>query len=72
MKSNILIWFCVNRDGQVRMFLDEPKRNVKAGRFEGTSPYVNTIIYRDMCEVVKQAKMNFETDPQAIEIQIQQ
>lgn len=67
----MIIWFCVNRNGKVKMFLDEPIKNEKLGIYEGKSPYVNTLIYKDMCEVVKQAKMSFDTDPQAIEIQIQ-
>ena len=68
----MFIWFCVNRDGKVKMFLDEPVKNEKTGRYEGKSPYVNTLLYKDMCEVVKQSKMTFETDPQAIEIRVQQ
>lgn len=69
--SSMLIWFCCDKNQRVQMFLDEPVRNTKLGKFEGKYPYVNSVIYKDFCEVVKQAKMNFNTEPQVIEIQIQ-
>lgn len=68
----MFIWFCVNRDNKVKMFLDEPVKNEKTGRYEGKSPYVNTLLYKDISEVVKQTKMTFDTEPQAIEIRVQQ
>jgi len=69
--KSVTIWFAVNKNGNVRMFLDNPKKNTERGIWEGKYPYVNSIIYKDINKVVKQAKMTFENNPEVIEIQIQ-
>ena len=69
MKS-ITVWFAVNKNGKVRMFLDNPTKNVNLGIWESNNPYVNSVLYKDICQIVQQAKMNFENNPEVIEIQI--
>lgn len=69
MKS-VAVWFAVNKNGDVRMFLDNPTKNVQLGIWESKSPYVNSVLYKDICQIVQQAKMNFENNPEVIEIQI--
>ena len=69
--KSVQIWFAVNKNGSVRMFLDNPKKNVDKGIWESKYPYVNSVLYKDICQVVKQAKMNFENNPECLEIQIQ-
>lgn len=66
------VWFCVNKNNKVVMFTEEPKKNKKLGIWESKFPYVNSILYKEMCEISKQAKMNFETEPQYIEIKFGQ
>lgn len=74
MKENILksinVWFAVNKNGKVRMFLDNPTKNVVSGKWDSKYPYVNSKLYKDIIQVVQQAKMTFENDPEVIQIQI--
>lgn len=70
MKSQ-QIWFYVNRNGKVYMSLDEPKKNISLGIYEVKYPYVNCIMYKDICEIVKKVKLTFDQDPQFLEIQLQ-
>ena len=68
--KSIAIWFAVNKNGDVRMFLDNPTKNVQLGIWESTKPFVNSVLYKEICQIVQQAKMNFENNPEVIEIQI--
>ena len=69
MKS-VVIWFAVNKNGTVRMFLDNPTKNVDLGIWESKKPYVNSVLYKDICQIVQQARMSFENNPEIIEMQI--
>lgn len=62
------VWFAINKNGKVVMFTEEPKKNEQKGIWESKFPYINSILYKDICEISKQAKMTFETEPQYIEI----
>lgn len=68
--KSIQIWFCVNRNGRVRMFLDNPTKNVTRGIWESKKPFVNSVLYKDICHIVQQARMSFENNPEIIEMQI--
>lgn len=69
--KSVTVWFAVNRNGNVRMFLDNPKKNVEKGIWESNLPYVNSVIYKDITRVVQQAHMSFDSNPEVLEIQIQ-
>ena len=64
------IWFAINKNDKVVMFIEEPKKNVGLGIWDSKFPYVNSLLYKEICEIAKQAKMNFETEPQYIEIKL--
>ena len=68
--KSIQIWFAVNRNGNVRMFLENPTKNISKGIWESKSPYVNSVMYKDIARVVQQAHMTFENNPEIIEMQI--
>lgn len=68
--KSVAIWFAVNKNGDVRMFLDNPVKNTQLGVWESTKPFVNSVLYKEICQIVQQAKMNFENNPEVIEIQI--
>ena len=70
MNKSVQIWFAINKNGDVRMFLDCPKKNVERGIWESKNPYVNSLLYKDILQITKQAKMNFENEPECLEIQI--
>lgn len=68
--KSVQIWFCVNRNSDVRMFLENPTKNVTKGIWESKKPYVNSVLYKDICRIVQQARMSFENNPEIIEVQI--
>ena len=65
-----MIWFAVNKNGKVVMFTEEPTKNTELGIWVSKSPYINSVIYDDICEVVQKAKMTFDHECQCIELRI--
>ena len=69
--KSVVIWFGVNKNNQIQMFADEePKKNLKIGKYEGKNPFVNSVFYDELKSIVQQTNMTFESEPQCIEIQI--
>ena len=69
--KSVVVWFGVNKNSDIRMFLDEePKKDLERGILIGKNPFVNSVLYEDLKQVVKNAKMTFNSEPQCIEIQI--
>ena len=71
MKSAI-VWFGVNKKNDIQMFLDEePTKNKELGRYEGKSPFINSLFYEDLKKIAQGAHMTFDSEPQCIEIQVE-
>lgn len=66
------VWFGVNKNGDIRMFLDEePKKDLERGILVGKNPFINSKFYEELKKIVENVKMNFESEPQCIEIQVE-
>jgi hypothetical protein len=68
--KSVQIWFCVNRNGDIRMFTDNPTKNEKLGKWTSKNPFINSVLYNDISQIVKSAHMTFENNPEIIEMQI--
>lgn len=64
------IWFAVNKNEKVVMFIDEPTKNESIGKWESKYPYINSLIYKDICKLVQQSKMNWNSEAQCVELGI--
>ena len=64
------IWFAVNKNGKTIMSIEEPKKNEKTGKWETEYPYINSLIYKDICKLVQQSKMNWNSECQCVELGI--
>lgn len=67
MKEKIGIWFAKSKNGQVLMFTSEPKKTDLGwtGNF-----YVNSIIYENLNNMLKNTQFSYNDDPQYIEFQL--
>ena len=65
-KKTIQIWFAVNKNGFVGLYAEEPKRNSKIGKWESLYPFINSIIYKEISELVEKTKINWEHEPECI------
>ena len=71
-KSDLItqqIWFVLNKNNEILMFLDEPVKNPKTKKWEGKCPYINSRINDEITALAKQAQMSFESNPECIEVQ---
>lgn len=71
-KSDLItqqIWFVLNKNNEILMFLDEPVKNPKTKKWEGKCPYINSRINNEIAALAQQAQMSFESNPECIEIQ---
>ena len=68
--KNQKIWVCVTKSGIPLMFIgDEPQRTKDS--WNGTH-YVNSMLYEQVCVMVKQVDMSFNNDAELIEFQIKE
>lgn len=65
---NTRIFIVVNKENKPLMFVDEPTRTETT--WTGNH-YVNSVLYKDVVSLVKQANLNFNCDPEIIEFNLQ-
>lgn len=70
MPETQIIWVAMNKNGSVRMFLDEPIRNRTTGRWESKRPFVNSKLYEDIIKIIEHSSVTWESEPNFFEIQI--
>ncbi len=62
------IWFAVNKNGFVGLYLDKPVRNKLTKKWESKYPFINSIIYNEIVDLVEKAKYTWENEPECITI----
>ena len=67
-KNKVLtIWFAVNKNGFINMFLNPPTRNKECGMWVSNHYFINSIIYPQICTLVQKAKMTWDSEPEVIQ-----
>jgi hypothetical protein len=66
-KKIINVWFAINKNGSISMFLNKPTKNTKTGKWESNHFFVNSLIYSQIKKLVEQTKMNWESEPEVIQ-----
>lgn len=66
--KTICIWIGVNKNGFVGLHLEEPTKNIQLGKWQSNKPFCNSIIQNQIENLVKQAQLNWESEPEYIEI----
>lgn len=67
--DTIKTWAGVNKNGFLMLFTKEPKRNTETNKWEG-EPYVNSVIYKMLTNLVEKAGMNWDNDAEYFEFEI--
>lgn len=70
MANTVTVWFAVNKNGYVNMHLVEPIKNEKTGKWESKYPFVNSIVYDGIKKLVEKSKMNWQSEAEALTLQI--
>ena len=64
----ITVWFAVNKNGFVGLYSDEPKRNKDIGKWESKLPFINSVIYEQIIDLVQKTSMTWDKEPECIQI----
>ncbi len=67
--KNIGIWFSVNKNGFLNLSIDEPKRNEKTKKWELKFPYLNSVVYEEIKDLVEKAKIGWDHEAEYLMIQ---
>ena len=65
--KRLIIWFGINKNRKVRMFLEEPTRDKDLNIWVGKN-FCNSVIQRQLEEMVKGTTLSWEDDPQVIQL----
>lgn len=63
----LIVWFGVNKNGKVRMFLDEPTRDNDLNIWIGKN-FCNSVIQNQLETMVKGTSLSWESDAQVIQL----
>ena len=66
-EKRLIIWFGINKNRKVRMFLEEPTRDKDLNIWVGKN-FCNSVIQRQLEEMVKGTTLSWEDDPQVIQL----
>ena len=62
------VWFSVNKNGFINISKDEPRRNNELGKWEYYFPYINSIIYEQIKNLVEKVNFSWKNDYECITI----
>lgn len=71
MTKNINIWVAVNKNGNVRMFTEEPTRNKNTNKWESDKPYINSVMQKEFNELVEKSNLTWEAEPNMFTLTLQ-
>lgn len=66
--ESVSLWMAVNKNGRMNMFLTNPIR--RENKWEGHI-FINSIIYKQLLDLCKQADFNWNNEPEFFEITLQ-
>ena len=52
------------------IWYDEPIKNEKEGKWHGSFPFCNSIMYNEFAVMIKEANINFISEPIRIDVMI--
>lgn len=71
MKNKTMtVWFAVNKNGYVSMYAKEPQRNEKTGKWDCNLPFINSLVYNQICQLVEKSGMDWTKEPECITFQM--
>ena len=70
MKHTVKAWVYVNKNGFIGMSLDEPKKDLKNGKWKVKYPYVNSLLYNSVKQIVEKTNMNWQSEAEFFETEL--
>ena len=69
-KNHMQIFIGVNKNRRVSLHTVEPVRCMETGTWVSSRPYVNSIVQKNIDDMISHSKMTWEMEPEVIEIDL--
>lgn len=69
-RNTITVWVAKNKNGKLSMHTVEPYRDEVNGIWESSSPFINSILYKNLSEMIDKTLMNWESSPEPFQLHI--
>ena len=67
---NMQIFIGVNKNRKVSLHTVEPVRCMDTGKWVSSRPYVNSVVQKNIDNMISHSKMTWEMEPEVIEIDL--
>ena len=69
LSKNIDLWASINKNGFINVSIDEPTRNELKGKWDYKYPFVNSIVYTRIKDIIEHSHLNWESEAEFFTIQ---
>ena len=69
-KKSIEVWVGVNKNGKISMHTKEPTKNEDFGIWVSGSPFVNSVLYKNLSEMIEKTQMNWQSPCEVFQINL--
>lgn len=69
-RKSITIWVGVNKNGKISMHTIEPVKDENRGMWVSKSPFVNSVLYTNLSEMIEKTPMSWESSCEVFQINI--
>ena len=69
-KKSITVWLGVNKNGKISIHTEEPIRDEEHGVWKSNSPFLNSVLYANLSQMIERTQMNWESGYEIFQIQI--
>jgi len=69
-KKSITVWLGVNKNGHISIHTEEPIRDEEHGVWKSNSPFLNSVIYANLSQMIERTQMNWESGYEIFQIQL--
>lgn len=69
-KRQLTVWAAINKNGSLSLHTEEPIRNEDTGIWVSKSPFINSVLYKDLSNMIEKTPMNWESNPQPFQLSI--
>lgn len=67
-RKSMTVWVGVNKNGSVSMHTEEPTKNENEGIWTSNSPFVNSVLYKELGGIIEKTKMNWESPAEPFQL----
>jgi hypothetical protein len=67
MNKTIKVWIAINKNGKLTLHGEYPVRDEKNGKWTSKYPFINSILYKELSNMISKSSLTWESDPEYME-----